>query len=259
MAIVVTTQAETHRVQRGEETITARLKVTDDAGAAVTHAQASAAAGTVGSEYLSMGSSTGLYVTAVEVASLDGSGGRAWEATVTASDQLADEDYTATESAVDPALVDTWRTGASLPANLSSPTDADIGGSAVDSGGEPVTRIVPVQTLSVTNITASSPDTAAIRAYIGRRNSLAFLGASAGYVVFRGARIRRTGPARWEATYDFAWDEQAHLRQMAVLDADGRPRLGAPDPVTNVAHATGVVWRQPFPETADLAGLGIVL
>jgi hypothetical protein len=154
-------------------------------------------------------------------------------------------------------FVDVWRVGASWP-NLNNPGNADIGGTAVDACGEPVSATVYNQEISVVNIKPNA-QTATVLANIGKRNTETLFGISAGYVLFVGSSARRVGPSKYEVTYRFIYDGAGHLRQIPARDVDGQPLLNAPDANGN-ATASHVMARQPFPNTANLtSALGLVL
>jgi hypothetical protein len=154
-------------------------------------------------------------------------------------------------------FVDVWRVGANFPTSISNPADTDIGGTAVDQCGEPVSTLLNQQEMTVTNI-RSDNNASAILSCIGKRNSVSFLGASQDYVLFVGATSRRTESAKYEVQYKFLWDQAKHLRQVCARDVDGQPLLGSPNGAGAV-KASLVYARQPFPNTIDFAStLGLV-
>ena len=153
-------------------------------------------------------------------------------------------------------MVDIWRANGTTPGNLNTPGNSDIGGTAVDQGGQAVSAIIPQQELTVTNFLATNNSTN-ITAALGKRNSAAWLGASIGYVLFTGATARRTGVSKYEIQYKFLWDATAHCRQVAIRDLDGREKITTPDG-NGFANASLVVWRQPFPNTYSFSMMGVI-
>ena len=102
----------------------------------------------------------------------------------------------------------------------------------------------------------------------------------AGTLVFTGAQISRTGPNAYEITYNLAYDDEYHLRQVAKVDLSGKPMVGVlkmsgstpsvstsdTDITTADAgaaqnHAPGyaafVMWKQPFASRTDFSNLGM--
>ena len=257
MPIVADLISQEYSLASGTARISCAYMVRSSTDAVVTFAQAAQAVTQVGLEYVDPATgATGLYVTSISVTGEAGNASKVWRVTIEASNELADAEFTATESSVAPQVVDAWRSGAAVAANLDAPGDGDIGGTKVDVGGEPISAIQSQQTLSVTNVTSASPDMAIIRGLVGKRNNALWLGAAVGYVVFRGASARRIALERWETSYEFVFDSSAHLRQAVGRDVDGKPILDAA--VANVTHATLVMWRQPFPATGDFTTLNLV-
>lgn len=180
---------------------------------------------------------------------------RAYEVTGTYDSESGSASFIALnmDSAASP--IDLWRAAASAPANLNSPSDNDIGGTPVDQGGYPVSFLVPQQTLSIVN-TKTTNMASSILAAMGKRNSAAFSGGAAGYVLFAGASAIRKGANEYEITYKLVWDSFAHCRQQPVRDLDGKVKLTTAAAGAKPAAET-VLWRQPFPSTADFSFIAL--
>jgi hypothetical protein len=163
--------------------------------------------------------------------------------------------YVAMDMESNAQIVDVWRTGATMPGDISAPADTDIGGTSVDINGYPISAVYPQQTLSITNI-RSNNNAAGILAALGKRNSDAYLGAAAGSLLFTGASAKRIGDAKYEVTYKLTYDAAFHLRQQPARDADGKCRVTAPD-ANGVSKAQRVMWRQPFKATYAFSSIGI--
>lgn len=266
MGIVVSVASE--QVQQTVESVrlTRRWHVVEDTGAAMTAEQVRAALPIVGAVAETLNGFQAM-LASIDAQSVDDGKGRVWSASgvyewVFSEDGFTDSaiafsEITATVSA---SFVDVWRMGASFPGNLNNPGDGDIGGTKVDACGQPISTTVTQQEITVVNIRKDTQGST-IGANIGKRNSVSFLGFTAGYVLFTGASISRvkiTNENHYRIEYKFLYDGAAHLRQIPARDVDGQPVLDAPNAAGN-AHATRVMARQPFPNTANFASaLGLV-
>jgi hypothetical protein len=152
-------------------------------------------------------------------------------------------------------IVDVWRAGPSFPGSVDTPGNDDIGGTPIDQNGYPISAVYPQQTLNITNI-RSNNNSAAIIAALGTRNSLQYLGAAAGTLLFAGASAKRIGDDKYEVTYKIVYDAAYHMRQQPVRDGDGKPRTTTPD-ANGICNALRVMWRQPFRATSNFANIGI--
>jgi hypothetical protein len=167
------------------------------------------------------------------------------------------------------------------PANFSNPNEGtalggDIGGIAVDSGGDPqsVLDTEPRLVIDVeieTNPTSAVSFLSDLLTYAGKRNSNTFLGAKVGQLLYLGANSRFLGNTQFGAKYAIqhviAFDEYYHRVQVADRDL-GRQgqyviRLGASSDTDGgqlyVGKAFQVTYKQPFPELFDFRNLGIRL
>jgi len=186
--------------------------------------------------------------------------------------------FTSIEVNAQSNVVDVWRTGWTLPssdANKTAPTLIDIGGTKVDSAGDPISHIQGVLNISVRNVVIGRPDYLLFANTIGNRNSVAFtFGASTvtsqnlvcpiGTLVFDGATSSRIGPNQYEVNFSFTLDTVTyHLKQVPLRNGDGSvvPAQVSPGTVVSVSnpwHAAKVYWKQPFPNTSAFSLLGVV-
>lgn len=209
-------------------------------------------------------------------------GGFVWQATVAFDSQTGDNGaetvdnkverevgFTAIEYSLSGEGVDVYRVGATAPASKSTPADTDIGGTKVDSGGEPITYFNNVAKVSVRNVIAGRPTPPV--GYINKRNNAAFVIGPYSFpqdtLLFTGCSITRVGAATYEIVYQFVYDNGYHLRQIAKRGPDGQVIKGkktdscgsAPSTVPDgeVSNALCVFFRQPFKDTANFDAIGI--
>lgn len=212
-------------------------------------------------------------------------GGYVWEAVVKFDSSVGDgtgtitsidaknegqPEFIAIEYSVQGEPVDIWRSGATAPANKSTPADTDIGGTKVDSGGEPISSFNNVARVTVRNVIVGRPTPPL--GFINRRNSNGFAigpySFDAHTVLFTGCNISRVGSSKYEIVYSFAYDEKFHLRQIAKKSAENGEVVksakadtcgGTPTapPSGQTSHASCVFWRQPFPDTATFPPSGM--
>lgn len=166
--------------------------------------------------------------------------------------------FTAVEVSVQGEPVDLWRNNATLPtgSNIDNPTDTDIGGTKVDSGGEPITSFVNIARITYRKVVIGRP-TVPLASINTRNDSTYSVGAysfAARTLLFTGCNVSRVGVSTYEIVYSFAYDADFHLRQIATRDpATGAVRLGAKaDTCTgtptsaDAGFALCVYYRQPF-------------
>ena len=209
-------------------------------------------------------------------------GGFVWQATVAFDSQTGDNGaetvdnkverevgFTAIEYSLSGEGVDVYRIGATAPANKSTPADTDIGGTKVDSGGEPITYFNNVAKVSVRNVIAGRPTPPV--GFINKRNNAAFAIGPYSFpqdtLLFTGCSITRVGAATYEIVYQFVYDNGYHLRQIAKRGPDGQVIKGkktdscgsAPTTVPDgeMSNALCVFFRQPFKDTANFDAIGI--
>lgn len=161
-----------------------------------------------------------------------------------------------------------YRVGASVPSS-GTPNDNDIGGTAIDINGSPTSVVTVQSTVSVSlslNVDVANPNNyiTQIQGLVGSRNSGAFLGASAGNLLYTGATVSKvsgTGAAAlFKVTHSFAYDDEKHMVQVAE-STDVRPsgvQLGKDvGNATYEKNAFKVKLEQPFPGTSNFSSLGI--
>ena len=180
--------------------------------------------------------------------------------------------FVAIEYSVQGEPVDIWRSGATAPSNKSNPAETDIGGTKVDSGGEPISTFNNVARVTVRNVLVGRPTPPL--GFINRRNSNSYsIGPytfPADTLLFTGCSISRVGSSTYEIVYSFAYDENFHLRQVAqkiaetgeVIKAGKTSTCGSPPTLVaraenETSRAVCVYWRQPFPGTITFPPTGM--
>lgn len=152
--------------------------------------------------------------------------------------------FVSVQSDVSGTFVDAWR-NATVPTG-GTPTGSDMGGTKLDSAGEPVSQFIWQTNLQIARrygIGSSVPWTA-IWANLGKRNSTSIEGAAVGQLLFKGVKVSNIDKCRWEVQYDFVGDQWYHMRQVPTRESDGRVQLDA-------NQAREVRWFQPFTNTAN--------
>ena len=254
MAAVASITAYNANNDKDKTSVTISYIIADSAapGTVLTHSQAlSAMPALSATETVSL---IALKCRSRSVSVVDDTQARVWKGEAVYDDSGEDADWVAADLATTVATVDVWRVGANYPASFSNPAEGDIGGYKVDSGGEPVSFLLPQQELSVTNFRGTNNAGNCI-AGVGKRNTNAVMGASAGYVLFAGATARRMKPGKYQIEYKFIYDADAHLRQMPVKDVSGDITRGTVS--ANGWQAKTVFWKQPLPNHTDFTNLDI--
>lgn len=158
-----------------------------------------------------------------------------------------------------PVSVDTYRVG-DINTTGTDSIQQDILGEKVDSNGDPVTRFVNQQELSITvrSESFSNIPIATSLATLGKRNSTEYLGAPAGYLLYTGLSVQRDGVDSYNTTLNFVYDEDAHRRQVPQRDVNGTiiPVNDGSDDAPKM-RAKFVHLIQPFPETTNFNSLGV--
>lgn len=199
------------------------------------------------------------YLKSRTVTVVEGSLAKVWEGSATWSDESSNNtqaSFIAKDMSTNAVATDFWR-AVDTVANVDNPSSADIGGTPIDSFGDPVTVFVPQQEMTITNFRANNNATVIMSA-VGRRNNGAYNGAPAGHLVFSGATARRVSSSQYEVTYKMTFDPLGHCRQVALGDSAGI-KMGAESGNPPTCNASFVVWRQPFPTTVNFGALGIIL
>ena len=165
-----------------------------------------------------------------------------------------------------------YRQGATFPTNgsVTWPTGVvDIGGTKVDTNGNPRTALVPQQAIqiellrdrtpasSVSTYTADDPPWGTIlTGYISKRNSAVFLGWEIGSVLCTGITATLDSEV-WRIQASFLFDRWYHLEQVPIPNITGQPALylGATVAGQQINQTTKVGWYQQFSNLSDLNGL----
>lgn len=199
------------------------------------------------------------YLQSRSITVVDGSLAKVWEGSATWSDESINSvsaSFISKDMSTNAVATDFWRAVDTVP-DVNNPTSVDIGGTPIDSFGDPVTVFVPQQEMTVTNF-RSDNNAILILGATGRRNNAFYNGAPAGHLVFAGATARRVSTSLYEVTYKMTFDPLGHCRQVALGDSAGI-KMGAESGNPPVCNASLVVWRQPFPTTINFGALGILL
>jgi hypothetical protein len=158
-----------------------------------------------------------------------------------------------------PIAFDLWRADDFVfPLNQNT----DIVGTPVDVAGEPITAFIIQQELELMVRYENFADVPNLDSLslVAKRNSLPFLGAEAGYLLFTGMSLSRDGINSYNASFTFVWDQFQHQRQAPKRDRNGDVLLILdPDEpaVDKVYIAETVLFKQPFFDTGDFNTLGL--
>lgn len=137
-----------------------------------------------------------------------------------------------------------YRTGWTVqPSNTNA--SADIGGTAVSNGTQPVSiQVAQVQMRVRLTLDASVNDmlyaTTGLSTYINKINTAAFAGCAAGTLICEGVSAAKTsaGYEFYEVIFEFLFDPFFHLEQVCDTDEKGYPRIAS-----NVPSI--VKWKRP--------------
>ena len=127
--------------------------------------------------------------------------------------------------------------------------EIDIEGEHIDAGGNPTSVMRKIQELVLTETVEGEPPFGTYGRFRFHRNSIPFLGARPGRVLYRGASVRRTGIEVYQVSHSFVDDDAFHLKQQPLVDQWGVPLLDADKTARKVYHI------QPFPDMDDLNGI----
>ena len=139
------------------------------------------------------------------------------------------------------------------------PPTTDIGGTKVDSWGNPRQLVVPQRQLVIEVLRNRTTDTLFpfLDDWVGyeyKRNSEYFMGAAPGTLLYVGASTAPTDEL-FIVQHTFIWDKFLHCRQEAVKNPAGGVRLvaGATMFSTPQMQAEKVYWYQEYPDLADFS------
>jgi len=133
------------------------------------------------------------------------------------------------------------------------PTRADIGGTDIDSQGEPASYEIRMISLDISETFSTPPPTGVWLRMVNNRNYAGFLDSEAGKTLYKGFDVDRVGAQLWNVTHHFWHDDAYHLRQFPLRAADGKPVIDTD------GNAKTVYWVQPYPKMEDFNILGFRL
>jgi hypothetical protein len=155
-------------------------------------------------------------------------------------------------------------------ASLTLPTDgaaawppaADIGGTKIDLNGMPRAKELPQitrqleykwdRTPLISTTTPDDPDWQVFYDAINKRNSVTFMDASVGTMLYKGfsATLDRE---IWRIVHTWIFDSYYHVEQMPVPNPTGQPILlpGVTVAGLQINQCEKVGWYQPYPLTVD--------
>ena len=216
-------------------------------GSGMTSAAAYAAAGgTVGSSTYTLGSVVAL-CSSKSATTVQDSAGNACEVTVQyASQQVTDATFLQYSASVGGTFIDVWRRGANY--NGGTQSSSDIGGTKVDSQGEPVSVFLTQATITKVRRYTTIP-WSTIWSAIGCRNSAGYEGAAAGKLLFKGVSVSTVAAGVYEVSYEMMSDDDFHMRQVPTREADGKVKRDSD------GKAVEVKLIQPFASTTPFATL----
>lgn len=201
---------------------------------------------TVGSTTYTLGSGVAL-CNSKSASSIQDAAGNACEVTVQYSSlQQTDATFLQYSASVGGTFIDVWRRAADY--NGGTQTSSDIGGTKVDSQGEPVSVFLTQATISKVRRYTTIP-WSSIWAAVGTRNNAAYENATAGKLLFKGVSVSTVAAGVYEVTYELMNDDDFHMRQVPTREADGKVKRGTD------GKALEVKLVQPFTNTSSFASL----
>ncbi len=157
-----------------------------------------------------------------------------------------------------------YRTGATLPTDgtVSWPPGSDIGGTRIDLNGAPRAKELPQitrqleykwdRTPLISTTTPVDPPFQTFYDAVNKRNSVAFLGASVGTMLYKGfsATLDRE---IWRIVHTWIFDSYYHVEQIPVPNPTGQPILlpGVSVAGQQIQQCDKVAWYQRFSSTRD--------
>jgi hypothetical protein len=143
-----------------------------------------------------------------------------------------------------------YRTAWSVVPPPLSNASADIGGTNVVGGSTAIDMLVPQISIRV-RATQDSSVTSMLQAttlanYMGKLNSVAFMGAPIGTVLCEGVSVSKTGAGTeyYEVIFEFLYDFWAHHEQVPTCEPTGRPLQGSTGP-------SEVKWKRVARDSAN--------
>ena len=144
-----------------------------------------------------------------------------------------------------------YRTGwSTVPPPTLNISASEIGGTNVVGGSTAIDMLVPQISIRV-RATQDSSVTSMLQAttlanYMGKLNSVAFMGAAIGTVLCEGVSVSKTGAGTeyYEVIFEFLYDFWAHHEQVPTCEPTGRPLQGSTGP-------SEVKWKRVGRDSAD--------
>lgn len=153
-------------------------------------------------------------------------------------------------------FVNTWReppfTFVPPEGNADNTVTTDIGGKKIDVNAQPVSRLRRRCVVEVFHTIPGEVNIEEIAINSGKRISNEFLGADPGKLLYMPKNSSPQPNGTTLVTHNFEWDENFHLVQVP-LKTNGKPDSDGGTPW----RAATVFWRQPFPDTFDIALIGV--
>jgi hypothetical protein len=157
-----------------------------------------------------------------------------------------------------------YRKGVSIPVDgtVAWPPTTDMGGTKIDLNGMPRAKELPQVTRQleykwdrtplISTTTPDDPDWQVFYDAINKRNSVAFMDASIGTMLYKGfsASLDRE---IWRIVHTWVFDSFYHLEQMPVPNPTGQPILlpGVTIASQQILQCEKVAWYQRYPDTID--------
>lgn len=152
------------------------------------------------------------------------------------------------------AFRDFYRADANLQGG--TPTGQDIGGSPIDSAGEPVSVLIPQQRIIIDETVSGTElltQSGYIRAYVGSRNELTFYGSAPGKLLYEGCSAKRIGVNLWSLSHRFQYDYAYHMVQQPRKNGNREVEL---ENYGNGFLSAGFVrWVQPYPDLGNFRNI----
>jgi hypothetical protein len=167
----------------------------------------------------------------------------------------ADPDSAVTAFAITVSLsiVDIWKSNPTIPyADIDNPPRVDIGGTLVSEGGYPISLALPTAKITINQRFTGFFFAGTYLSNIGKRNLAEYHGFDSGSLLFMGVNVSQDTYGFNEITFEMAFDNDYHLRQVPERDEDGNPKISlfVADP-----NELNVFFIQPFPETVSFGFL----
>jgi hypothetical protein len=184
-----------------------------------------------------------------------GDGANTWRVTWTYGPNIlspSDIGYVERTVSTQGAFFDVYRVNVPSSWGGNGSNGSDIGGTSVDSGGNPTSTIFLVITLGlVENVLENTVPgrLQTIATMVGKRNSQTFEGFAAGTLVYKGANSSRIGTGLFALSHQFEFRNDYHMVQQPRRNSQNDVILASSPSLGFVAQT--VYFVQPFPQTAN--------